>query len=168
MTGCGECCTNFRATAASKKKAWYRKTQLAEEIAAALNKPLLQWHVTLTTKAHQGLYEYEGVSGSRDSQMGEKAVKDVSSYIKPGQLWQAFTAENKVVLLIDQIDKADLEFPNDLLVELDRMEFYVYETEEVVKTLKRPIAIITSNNEKKLPVAFLHRCFFHYINFPDR
>jgi len=144
------------------------KTMLAEEVAAALGKPLLQWHVKSTTKAQQGLYEYDAVSRLRDSQLGEEKVKDIKNYIHKGTLWQAFTAESQVVLLIDEIDKADIEFPNDLLRELDRMEFYCYETRETIKAIHRPIIFITSNNEKELPDAFLRRCFFHYIRFPDR
>jgi MoxR-like ATPase len=144
------------------------KTMLAEEVAAALNMPLLQWHIKSTTKAQQGLYEYDAVSRLRDSQLGDERVKDIHNYIVKGVLWQAFTAEQPVVLLIDEIDKADIEFPNDLLRELDRMEFYVYETREMVKAKHRPLVIITSNNEKELPDAFLRRCFFHYIKFPDK
>jgi MoxR-like ATPase len=144
------------------------KTMLAEEVAAALGKPLLQWHIKSTTKAQQGLYEYDAVSRLRDSQLGEEKVKDIANYIHKGTLWQAFTADEQVVLLIDEIDKADIEFPNDLLRELDRMEFYCYETRETIKAKHRPIIFITSNNEKELPDAFLRRCFFHYIRFPDR
>jgi MoxR-like ATPase len=144
------------------------KTMLAEEVAAALDMPLLQWHIKSTTKAQQGLYEYDAVSRLRDSQLGDEKVKNIHNYIVKGVLWQAFTADQPVVLLIDEIDKADLEFPNDLLRELDRMEFYVYETREIVKAVHRPLVIITSNNEKELPDAFLRRCFFHYIKFPDR
>ena len=144
------------------------KTMLAEEVAAALDMPLLQWHIKSTTKAQQGLYEYDAVSRLRDSQLGDERVKDIHNYIVKGVLWQAFTAEQPVVLLIDEIDKADIEFPNDLLRELDRMEFYVYETREMVKAKHRPLVIITSNNEKELPDAFLRRCFFHYIKFPDK
>jgi len=144
------------------------KTMLAEEVAAALGMPLLQWHIKSTTKAQQGLYEYDAVSRLRDSQLGDERVKDIHNYIIKGVLWQAFTAEQPVVLLIDEIDKADLEFPNDLLREIDRMEFYVYETREMVKALHRPLVIITSNNEKELPDAFLRRCFFHYIKFPEK
>ena len=143
------------------------KTLLAEQVAEALDKPLLAWHIKSTTKAQQGLYEYDAVSRLRDSQLGAEGVEDVSNYIKKGKLWEAFAAEEQVVLLIDEIDKADIEFPNDLLQELDRMEFFVYETGETVRAEKRPIVIITSNNEKELPDAFLRRCFFHYINFPD-
>ena len=143
------------------------KTMLAEEVAAALGRPLLQWHIKSTTKAQQGLYEYDAVSRLRDSQLGDERVKDIHNYIVKGVLWQAFTAEEPVVLLIDEIDKADIEFPNDLLRELDRMEFYVYETHELVRAKHRPLVIITSNNEKELPDAFLRRCFFHYIKFPD-
>ena len=144
------------------------KTMLAEEVAAGLGKPLIQWHIKSTTKAQQGLYEYDAVSRLRDSQLGDDKVHDVRNYIKQGKLWEAFTADEQVVLLIDEVDKADIEFPNDLLVELDRMEFFVYETGETVKAKQRPIIIITSNNEKELPDAFLRRCFFHFINFPDR
>ncbi|MBL8334854.1 MAG: MoxR family ATPase [Rubrivivax sp.] len=150
------------------------KTMLAEEVAAAMNMPLLQWHIKSTTKAQQGLYEYDAVSRLRDSQLAGLAgsadserVRDIRNYIVQGVLWQAFNAEQQVVLLIDEIDKADIEFPNDLLRELDRMEFYVYETRELVKARHRPIVFITSNNEKELPDAFLRRCFFHYIKFPD-
>jgi MoxR-like ATPase len=147
------------------------KTMLAEEVAQALNMPLLQWHIKSTTKAQQGLYEYDAVSRLRDSQLlgaeGGEKVKDISNYIVKGVLWQAFTADQPVVLLIDEIDKADIEFPNDLLREIDRMEFYVYETRELVKAAHRPLVFITSNNEKELPDAFLRRCFFHYIKFPD-
>jgi MoxR-like ATPase len=143
------------------------KTMLAEEVAAALGMPLLQWHIKSTTKAQQGLYEYDAVSRLRDSQLGDERVKDIHNYIVKGVLWQAFTSDEQVVLLIDEIDKADIEFPNDLLRELDRMEFYVYETRELVKAKNRPLVIITSNNEKELPDAFLRRCFFHYIKFPD-
>ncbi len=144
------------------------KTMLAEEVAAALGMPLLQWHIKSTTKAQQGLYEYDAVSRLRDSQLGDDRVKDISHYIVKGPLWQAFEADRPTVVLIDEIDKADIEFPNDLLRELDRMEFYVYETRELVKARHRPIVFITSNNEKELPDAFLRRCFFHYIKFPDR
>ncbi len=144
------------------------KTMLAEEVAAALGKPLLQWHVKSTTKAQQGLYEYDAVSRLRDSQLGEEKVKDIKNYIHKGTLWEAFNADEQVVLLIDEIDKADIEFPNDLLRELDRMEFYCYETRETIHAKHRPIIFITSNNEKELPDAFLRRCFFHYIRFPDR
>jgi MoxR-like ATPase len=144
------------------------KTVLAIEIAKALNAPLLTWHVKSTTKAQQGLYEYDAVSRLRDSQLGDERVKDIRNYIKKGKLWDAFTAPQRPVLLIDEIDKADIEFPNDLLLELDRMEFFVYETNETVKATVRPIMIITSNNEKELPDAFLRRCFFHYIRFPER
>jgi MoxR-like ATPase len=147
------------------------KTMLAEEVALALNMPLLQWHVKSTTKAQQGLYEYDAVSRLRDSQLADPEnagrVKDIRNYIVKGVLWQAFTTEQPVALLIDEIDKADIEFPNDLLRELDRMEFYVYETRELVKAKHRPLVFITSNNEKELPDAFLRRCFFHYIKFPD-
>ena len=143
------------------------KTMLAEEVAQALGLPLLQWHIKSTTKAQQGLYEYDAVSRLRDSQLGDERVKDIHNYIVKGVLWQAFTADEPVALLIDEIDKADIEFPNDLLRELDRMEFYVYETRELVKAKHRPLVFITSNNEKELPDAFLRRCFFHYIKFPD-
>ena len=143
------------------------KTMLAEEVAAGLGKELIQWHIKSTTKAQQGLYEYDAVSRLRDSQLGDGKVEDIGQYIKRGKLWEAFTAEEQVVLLIDEVDKADIEFPNDLLVELDRMEFFVYETGETIKAKHRPIIIITSNNEKELPDAFLRRCFFHYITFPD-
>ena len=143
------------------------KTVLAYEIANALNAPLITWHIKSTTKAHQGLYEYDAVTRLRDSQLGDERVKDVRNYIKKGKLWEAFTSDQRPVLLIDEIDKADIEFPNDLLQELDRMEFYVYETDETIKAAIRPIVLITSNNEKELPDAFLRRCFFHYIRFPD-
>lgn len=144
------------------------KTVLAHEIAKALNAPLIEWHVKSTTRAHQGLYEYDAVARLRDGQLGEERVHDIRNYIKRGKLWDAFTAPQLPVLLIDEIDKADIEFPNDLLQELDRMEFHVYETGETVKAKERPIVVITSNNEKELPDAFLRRCFFHYIAFPDR
>lgn len=144
------------------------KTVLAQEIATALDAPLIEWNIKSTTKAHQGLYEYDAVARLRDSQLGDERVHDIANYIKKGKLWEAFTSEKLPVLLIDEIDKADIEFPNDLLQELDRMEFYVYETHETVKAKERPIIIITSNNEKELPDAFLRRCFFHYIKFPDR
>lgn len=143
------------------------KTMLAEEVATALGLPLLQWHVKSTTKAQQGLYEYDAVSRLRDSQLGDDRVKDISNYIVKGVLWQAFDADQQTVVLIDEVDKADIEFPNDLLRELDRMEFHVYETRETVQARHRPIVFITSNNEKELPDAFLRRCFFHYIRFPD-
>ncbi len=145
------------------------KTMLAEELAKSLNTTLIQWHIKSTTKAQQGLYEYDAVSRLRDSQLGDEKVKDISNYIIKGKLWQAFETpgEHPPVLLIDEIDKADIEFPNDLLLELDKMEFFVYETKQVVKAEQRPIVIITSNNEKELPDAFLRRCFFHYIQFPD-
>ncbi|MEQ8557092.1 MAG: MoxR family ATPase [Henriciella sp.] len=143
------------------------KTVLAIEVAKALGAPLIEWHIKSTTKANQGLYEYDAVSRLRDGQMGEERAKDVANYIKKGKLWEAFTAKERPILLIDEIDKADIEFPNDLLQELDRMEFYVYETDEVIKAKQRPIVIITSNNEKELPDAFLRRCFFHFIKFPD-
>lgn len=144
------------------------KTMLAEEVAEGLGMRLIQWHIKSTTKAQQGLYEYDAVSRLRDSQLGDDRVHDIANYIKKGKLWEAFASDEQVVLLIDEIDKADIEFPNDLLVELDRMEFFVYETGEVIKAKHRPIIIITSNNEKELPDAFLRRCFFHFINFPDR
>lgn len=143
------------------------KTELARQVAGALDLPLIEWHVKSTTKAQQGLYEYDAVSRLRDSQLGDARVNDVRNYIRKGKLWQAFEAEGRVVLLIDEIDKADIEFPNDLLQELDRMEFHVYETGETVTARQRPVVIITSNNEKELPDAFLRRCFFHYIRFPD-
>ncbi len=143
------------------------KTVLAEEVAKGLKAPLMTWHIKSTTKAQQGLYEYDAVSRLRDSQLGDPRVSDISNYIKRGKLWDAFTSNQRPVLLIDEIDKADIEFPNDLLLELDRMEFHVYETGETIRAAKRPIVIITSNNEKELPDAFLRRCFFHYIKFPD-
>ncbi|PCI04700.1 MAG: ATP-binding protein [Hyphomicrobiales bacterium] len=143
------------------------KTELAKQVASSLGLELLEWHVKSTTKAQQGLYEYDAVSRLRDSQLGDERVQDVKNYIKKGKLWEAFTSDEKVVLLIDEIDKADIEFPNDLLQELDKMEFHVYETGEVVQAKNRPIIIITSNNEKELPDAFLRRCFFHYISFPN-
>lgn len=143
------------------------KTQLASEVAASLGKPLVEWHVKSTTKARQGLYEYDAVARLRDGQLGEERVHDISNYIVKGKLWEAFEAEEQPILLIDEIDKADIEFPNDLLQELDRMEFFVYETKQTVKAQHRPIIVITSNNEKELPDAFLRRCFFHYIKFPD-
>jgi MoxR-like ATPase len=144
------------------------KTLLAEEVARALGRPLFQWHIKSTSKAQQGLYEYDAVSRLRDSQLGDPRVQDIAHYIKKGPLWEAFESPERPVLLIDEIDKADIEFPNDLLRELDRMEFYVYETQTLVRAAHRPIIIITSNNEKELPDAFLRRCFFHYIRFPDR
>ena len=144
------------------------KTVLAAEVAKALGRPLLEWHIKSTTKAQQGLYEYDAVSRLRDSQLGDERVHDIKNYIKKGKLWEAFTAEVTPILLIDEIDKADIEFPNDLLQELDRMEFFVYETGETIKAHARPLVIITSNNEKELPDAFLRRCFFHYIKFPDK
>jgi MoxR-like ATPase len=144
------------------------KTMLAVQVAKSLGVPLLEWHIKSTTKAQQGLYEYDAVSRLRDSQLGDARVHDIHNYIVKGMLWQAFSADKPVVLLIDEIDKADIEFPNDLLRELDRMEFYVYETRELVKAKNRPIVFITSNNEKELPDAFLRRCFFHYIRFPDK
>ena len=144
------------------------KTLLAEEVANSLGKRLLSWHIKSTTKAQQGLYEYDAVSRLRDSQLGSEKVQDIGNYIDKGKLWEAFTADEQGVLLIDEIDKADIEFPNDLLLELDRMEFHVYETGETIKAIQRPIVIITSNNEKELPDAFLRRCFFHFISFPDR
>ena len=143
------------------------KTQLAEEIARGLNKPIFEWHIKSTSKAQQGLYEYDAVSRLRDSQLGDQRVADIGNYILRGKLWEAFDADVQPVLLIDEIDKADIEFPNDLLRELDRMEFYVYETRQLIKARHRPIILITSNNEKELPDAFLRRCFFHYIRFPD-
>jgi MoxR-like ATPase len=143
------------------------KTVLAEEVAKAVKAPLLTWHIKSTTKAQQGLYEYDAVSRLRDSQLGDARVSDIKNYIKRGKLWDAFASEQRPVLLIDEIDKADIEFPNDLLLELDRMEFHVYETGETIKAALRPIVMITSNNEKELPDAFLRRCFFHYIKFPD-
>ena len=144
------------------------KTLLAEEVSQALGKRLISWHIKSTSKAQQGLYEYDAVSRLRDSQLGDEKVHDIRNYIKRGKLWDAFVADERVVLLIDEIDKADIEFPNDLLTELDQMEFFVYETSETVKAQTRPIVIITSNNEKELPDAFLRRCFFHYISFPDK
>ncbi|MFP5431191.1 MAG: AAA family ATPase [Gammaproteobacteria bacterium] len=144
------------------------KTMLAEQVAASLGVRLIQWHIKSTTKAQQGLYEYDAVSRLRDSQLGDDRVHDIRNYIKKGKLWEAFDADERVVLLIDEIDKADIEFPNDLLTEIDKMEFFVYETQEVIKAKQRPIVIITSNNEKDLPDAFLRRCFFHYITFPDK
>ena len=144
------------------------KTQLAVEVARSLGKPLHEWHIKSTTKAQQGLYEYDAVARLRDSQLGDERVQDIANYIVRGKVWQAFASEEQPVLLIDEVDKADIEFPNDLLQELDRMEFYVYETRELIKARHRPIIIITSNNEKELPDAFLRRCFFHYIKFPDQ
>lgn len=144
------------------------KTQLAQEIARALDRPLIEWHIKSTTKAQQGLYEYDAVARLRDSQLGDERVHNITNYIKKGKLWQAFVSDGQPVLLIDEIDKADIEFPNDLLLELDRMEFFVYETGERVTATQRPIVVITSNNEKELPDAFLRRCFFHYIQFPDK
>ena len=143
------------------------KTELARQVARALDLPMIEWSIKSTTKAQQGLYEYDAVSRLRDSQLGDERVNDVANYIRKGKLWQAFAAKDKMVLLIDEIDKADIEFPNDLLQELDRMEFHVYETGETVRAVQRPIVIITSNNEKELPDAFLRRCFFHYITFPE-
>jgi len=143
------------------------KTELARQVAASLGLPMIEWNIKSTTRAHQGLYEYDAVSRLRDSQLGDERVHDVSNYIRKGKLWQAFEAEGKVVLLIDEVDKADIEFPNDLLQELDRMEFHVYETGETIRAAQRPVMIITSNNEKELPDAFLRRCFFHYIKFPE-
>jgi len=143
------------------------KTELARQVAGALGLPIIEWHVKSTTRAQQGLYEYDAVSRLRDSQLGDERVNDVRNYIRKGKLWQAFDTAGKCVLLIDEIDKADIEFPNDLLQELDRMEFFVYETGELIRATNRPIVIITSNNEKELPDAFLRRCFFHYIRFPD-
>ena len=144
------------------------KTMLAEEVARALGKPLYQWHIKSTTKAQHGLYEYDAVSRLRDSQLGEGRVHDIANYIVKGVLWQAFESPEQAVVLVDEIDKADIEFPNDLLRELDRMEFYVHETQQTVRALRRPVIVITSNNEKELPDAFLRRCFFHYIRFPDK
>ncbi|WP_373085111.1 AAA family ATPase [Sneathiella sp.] len=144
------------------------KTVLAQEVASALGKRFIEWNIKSTTKAQQGLYEYDAVSRLRDSQLGDDKVHDISNYIRPGKMWEAFTAEESPVLLIDEIDKADIEFPNDLLQELDRMEFFVYETQQTIKAKNRPLVIITSNNEKELPDAFLRRCFFHYISFPDK
>ena len=143
------------------------KTVLAEEISKALKMPLITWHIKSTTKAQQGLYEYDAITRLRDSQLGDEKVKEIKNYIKRGKLWDSFESDERPILLIDEIDKADIEFPNDLLQELDRMEFYVYETNETIKAIKRPVVIITSNNEKELPDAFLRRCFFHYISFPD-
>ena len=143
------------------------KTVLAHEISKALKMPLIEWHIKSTTKAQQGLYEYDAVSRLRDSQLGDKKVHDIANYIKKGKMWEAFTHDERSILLIDEIDKADIEFPNDLLQELDRMEFFVYETGQTIKAAHRPVVIITSNNEKELPDAFLRRCFFHYIKFPD-
>src|SRR5690242_16574889 len=143
------------------------KTVLAQEIAQAVGAPLIEWNVKSTTKAHQGLYEYDAVARLRDGQLGDPRVHDISNYIRRGKLWEAFTAPQTPVLLIDEIDKADIEFPNDLLQELDRMEFHVYETGETIRAAERPIVVITSNNEKELPDAFLRRCFFHYIKFPE-
>ena len=144
------------------------KTMLAEEVAKSLDMRIVEWHIKSTTKASQGLYEYDAVSRLRDSQLGNEKVKDIANYINKGKLWDAFESEEQVVLLVDEIDKADIEFPNDLLQELDRMEFYCYELDRTIKAKKRPLVIITSNNEKDLPDAFLRRCFFHYITFPDR
>ena len=144
------------------------KTVLAQQVALALGAPLIEWHIKSTTKAQQGLYEYDAVSRLRDGQLGEARVHDIRNYISKGKLWEAFTADHRVVLLIDEIDKADIEFPNDLLLELDRMQFHVYETRETVVAKQRPVVIITSNNEKELPDAFLRRCFFHFIRFPER
>ena len=143
------------------------KTMLAMEVARALGMPIIEWHIKSTTKAHMGLYEYDAVARLRDGQLGEERARDIRNYVKKGKLWEAFTAKERPVLLIDEIDKADIEFPNDLLQELDRMEFYVYELDETIKAKVRPVVIITSNNEKELPDAFLRRCFFHYIKFPD-
>src|SRR5499427_1218214 len=143
------------------------KTLLAEEVARALVRPIFQWHIKSTTKAQQGLYEYDAVSRLRDSQLGDEKVEDIANYIVKGVLWEAFESPEQAVVLVDEIDKADIEFPNDLLRELDRMEFYVYETQKTVKARHRPVIVITSNNEKELPDAFLRRCFFHYIRFPD-
>ena len=143
------------------------KTELAQQVSKALDLEIIEWHIKSTTKASQGLYEYDAVSRLRDSQLGDKKVNNIKNYIRKGKLWQAFEAKNKCVLLIDEIDKADIEFPNDLLQELDKMEFHVYETNQNIKAIQRPVVIITSNNEKELPDAFLRRCFFHYIKFPD-
>jgi len=143
------------------------KTELAQQVSKALDLEIIEWHIKSTTKASQGLYEYDAVSRLRDSQLGDRKVNDIKNYIRKGKLWQAFEAKKKCVLLIDEIDKADIEFPNDLLQELDKMEFHVYETDENIKAIQRPVVIITSNNEKELPDAFLRRCFFHYIKFPD-
>ena len=143
------------------------KTELAQQVSKALDLEIIEWHIKSTTKASQGLYEYDAVSRLRDSQLGDKKVNDIKNYIRKGKLWQAFEAKKKCVLLIDEIDKADIEFPNDLLQELDKMEFHVYETDQNIKAVERPVVIITSNNEKELPDAFLRRCFFHYIKFPD-
>ena len=143
------------------------KTMLAEEVARAIASPLIQWHIKSTTRARQGLYEYDAVARLRDSQLGDERVQEIGNYILPGKLWEAFESEQRPVLLIDEIDKADIEFPNDLLLELDRMEFHVYETRQLIRARQRPVIIITSNNEKELPDAFLRRCFFHYIRFPD-
>lgn len=144
------------------------KTELARQVSQSLGMPMIEWNIKSTTRAQQGLYEYDAVSRLRDSQLGDERVKDVGNYIKQGKLWQAFTADERVVLLIDEIDKADIEFPNDLLQEIDKMEFHVYETGETIRAKHRPVVIITSNNEKELPDAFLRRCFFHYIKFPDQ
>ena len=144
------------------------KTELAKQIASTLNLDILEWNIKSTTRAYQGLYEYDAVSRLRDSQLGDERVKKIQNYIKKGTIWSAFTSKKKVVLLIDEVDKADIEFPNDLLHELDKMQFHVYETGETVKAIQRPIVVITSNNEKELPDAFLRRCFFHYIRFPDK
>ena len=144
------------------------KTMLAEEVASSLGMPLIEWNIKSTTKAKQGLYEYDAVTRLRDSQLGDDRVNEISNYIEKGKLWEAFSSKERVVLLIDEVDKADIEFPNDLLQELDKMEFFVYETKETIKAIQRPVVIITSNNEKELPDAFLRRCFFHYINFPNR
>jgi len=144
------------------------KTMLAHEVAEALELDIITWHIKSTSVAQQGLYEYDAVSRLRDSQLGDDRVHEIRNYIVPGKMWEAFTSEKPIVLLIDEIDKADIEFPNDLLLELDRMEFYVYETKETIKAVRRPIVLITSNNEKELPDAFLRRCFFHYIRFPDK
>ena len=143
------------------------KTVLAEEVSKALKMPLITWHIKSTTKAQQGLYEYDAITRLRDSQLGDEKVKDIKNYIKQGKLWEAFESNERPILLIDEIDKADIEFPNDLLQELDRMEFFVYETNETIKAAKRPVVIITSNNDKEVPDSFLRRCFFHYISFPD-
>ncbi len=165
--GCGQRGHHTGASAAHQRRTRHRKTVLALEVARALGAPIIEWHIKSTTKAQQGLYEYDAVSRLRDSQLGDERVKDIRNYIKKGKLWEAFVMERRPILLIDEIDKADIEFPNDLLQELDRMEFFVYETGETIKAVQRPIVIITSNNEKELPDAFLRRCFFHFIKFPD-
>jgi len=163
-----KCSYRIRKTTINKRRAGTGKTMFAEEVASSLDMPLIEWNIKSTTKAKQGLYEYDAVTRLRDSQLGDERVKDIANYIQKGKMWEAFTSEKRAVLLIDEIDKADIEFPNDLLQEIDRMEFYVYETKQTIKAIQRPVVIITSNNEKELPDAFLRRCFFHYINFPDR